>query len=185
MMIKFKDGSFAQVDTGVTYLHLSDRFVALHDFVKSVKLYSNEYKKELPVSTHTVYINDFVTDDWLEHYNLQLEKLITKKLLQSDSQPVVQRNLDIVMNQLSDKLFMLDLPVSYQRNLEFDLNLVKYFRLSPVAASSVQELFEQLIKVHSNVCPKRLLILNHIDDYGLQIDSEAVKDQNVSLLILR
>lgn len=185
MMIKFKDGSFAQVDAGVTYLRLSDRFVALHDFVKSVKLYSNEYKKELPVSTHTVYINDFVTDDWLEHYNLQLEKLITKKLLHSDSQPVVQRNLDIVMNQLSEKLFMLDLPVSYQRNLEFDLNLVKYFRLSPASASSVQELFEQLIKVHSNVCPKRLLILNHASDYQLQIDAETVEDQNVSLLILR
>lgn len=185
MIIKFKDGSFAQVDTGVTYLHLSDRFVALHDFVKSVKLYSNEYKKELPVSTHIVYINDFVTDDWLEHYNLQLEKLITKKLLQSDSQPVVQRNLDMVMNQLSEKLFMLDLPVSYQRDLQFDLNLVKYFRLAPVQASSVQELFEQLIKIHSNVCPKRLLILNHVDDFKLKVNSEAVEDQNVSLLILR
>lgn len=184
MIVKFSDGTVCRVDEGINNVELINRFKSLHYISNKTKLLTNDYQKELLFSSHVVFVNDFVTDDWIFNYNLLLEKLVVQKLLDDPNQSELQRDLDLVMNQLSEKLLMLDLPVKYERNLQFDLNLVKYFRLKQQNVVSAQELFGQLLHIHSRVCPGKILMLNHLDDYDVDLDEQQIKDLHLKLVIL-
>lgn len=184
MILKFSDGTVCRVDEGIDNVKLIDKFDALHDVNTISKLLTNDYQKELLFSSHVVFVNDFVTDDWISNYNLLLEKLIVQQLSDNPTQLELQRNLDLLMNQLSEKLLMLDLPVKYERNLQFDLNLVKYFRLEQQNVNSAQELFNQLLQIHSRVCSGKILMLNHLDDYDVDLDEQQIEDLHLKLVIL-
>lgn len=164
MILKFGDGTVCRVDEGINRVELIDRFESLHYISNKTKLLTNDYQKELLFSSHVVFVNDFVVDDWISNYNLLLEKLIVQ--------------------QLSEKLLMLDLPVKYERNLQFDLNLIKYFRLKQQDVVSAQELFNQLLQIHSRVCPGKILMLNHLDDYDVDLDEQQIEDLHLKLVIL-
>lgn len=184
MILKFGDGMVCHLDEGINNVKLIDRFRALHDVNNTVKLLTNDYQKELLFSSHVVFVNDFVTDDWISNYNLLLEKLVVQQLSDNPTQLELQRNLDLLMNRLSENLFMLDLPVKYERNLQFDLNLIKYFRLKQQDVVSAQELFNQLLQIHSRVCPGKILLLNHLDDYDVDLDEQQIEDLHLKLVIL-
>lgn len=164
MILKFGDGTVCRVDEGINKVELIDRFESLHYISNKTKLLTNDYQKELLFSSHVVFVNDFVVDDWISNYNLLLEKLIVQ--------------------QLSEKLLMLDLPVKYERNLQFDLNLVKYFKLEQQNVNSAQELLNQLLQIHSRVCPGKILMLNHLDDYDVDLDEQQIEDLHLKLVIL-
>lgn len=183
MILKFSDGTVCRADEGINNVELIDKFKALHNVNNTVKLLTNDYQKELLFSSHVVFVNDFVTDDWISNYNLLLEKLVVQKLSDDLNQSELQRDLDLVMNQLSEKLLMLDLPVKYERNLQFDLNLIKYFRLKQQDVVSAQELFNQLLQIHSRVCPNKVLLLNHLDDYDVDLDEQQIEDLHLKLVI--
>ena len=184
MIVKFSDGTVCRVDEGINNVELINKFKSLHYILDKTKLLTNDYQKELLFSSHVVFVNDFVTDDWISNYNLLLEKLVVQKLSDDPNQSELQRDLDLVMNQLSEKLLMLDLPVKYERNLQFDLNLVKYFRLKQQNVVSAQELFGQLLQIHSHVCSGKILMLNHLDDYDVDLDEQQIKDLHLKLVIL-
>ena len=184
MIVKFSDGTVCRVDEGINNVELINKFKSLHYILDKTKLLTNDYQKELLFSSHVVFVNDFVTDDWISNYNLLLEKLVVQKLSDDPNQSELQRDLDLVMNQLSEKLLMLDLPVKYERNLQFDLNLVKYFRLKQQNVNSAQELFNQLLQIHSRVCPNKVLLVNHLDDYDVDLDEQQIKDLHLKLVIL-
>lgn len=184
MILKFGDGMVCHLDEGINNVKLIDKFRALHDVNNTVKLLTNDYQKELLFSSHVVFVNDFVTDDWISNYNLLLEKLVVQQLSDNPTQLELQRNLDLLMNRLSENLFMLDLPVKYERNLQFDLNLIKYFRLKQQDVVSAQELFNQLLQIHSRVCPGKILLLNHLDDYDVDLDEQQIEDLHLKLVIL-
>lgn len=184
MILKFSDGTVCRADEGINNVELIDKFKALHNVNNTVKLLTNDYQKELLFSSHVVFVNDFVTDDWISNYNLLLEKLVVQKLSDDLNQSELQRDLDLVMNRLSENLFMLDLPVKYERNLQFDLDLVKYFRLKQQDVVSAQELFGQLLQIHSRVCPGKILMLNHVDDYDVDLDEQQIEDLHLKLVIL-
>lgn len=183
MILKFGDSVVCHLDEGINNVKLIDKFDALHDVNTISKLFTDDYQKELLFSSHVVFVNDFVTDDWISNYNLLLEKLVVQKLSDDPNQSELQRDLDLVMNQLSEKLLMLDLPVKYERNLQFDLNLVKYFRLKQQNVVSAQELFGQLLQIHSRVCPGKILMLNHLDDYDVDLDEQQIEDLHLKLVI--
>lgn len=185
MIIKFNDGSFKRLQVGVNSLQLEDKYLALSNFFDSTKLFTNDYQCELAVSTHTVFINDFVVDDWLTKYNLVLEKSIFRQLVSSQSLSLLQTDMNKIMDSLSERLFMLDLPVRYQKDLEFNLNLIKYFKLQLTSATSARQRFEQLLQVHSCVCAGKVLVVNHATDYDVEIDQEMVRDLHVTLLVLK
>lgn len=184
MILKFGDGTVCRVDEGINKVELINKFKALHYISNETKLLTNDYQKELLFSSHVVFVNDFVTDDWISNYNLLLEKLIVQQLLDDPTCLELQRDLDLVMNRLSENLFMLDLPVKYERNLQFDLNLVKYFRLKQQNVNSAQELFNQLLQIHSRVCPNKVLLVNHLDDYDVNLDEQQIEDSHLKLVIL-
>lgn len=184
MIIKFADGSFTTIHEGVNRVILSDLYVALNNWTETTKLYTDDYSKSLNPVTNIVFINDFVVDNWLSKYTLQLEKLIYKKLVVSSSQLKIQHDLDLVMDELSTSLFMLDLPVDYRRNLNFTLALIKYFKLLKSESSSAQELFDQLISIHSRVESTKILMLNHADDYDIVFDNDKLKSLHLPLLLL-
>lgn len=184
MILKFSEGTVCRADEGINNVELIDKFKALHYISNKTKLLTNDYQKELLLSSHVVFVNDFVIDDWISNYNLLLEKLIVQQLSDNLTQLELQRNLDLLMNQLSEKLLMLDLPVKYERNLQFDLDLVKYFRLKQQDVVSAQELFGQLLQIHSRVCPGKILMLNHLDDYDVDLDEQQIEDLHLKLVIL-
>lgn len=184
MIVKFSDGTVCHLDEGINNVELINKFKSLHYISNKTKLLTTDYQKELLFSSHVVFVNDFVTDDWISNYNLLLEKLIVQQLSDNPTQLELQRNLDLLMNQLSEKLLMLDLPVKYERNLQFDLNLVKYFRLKQQNVVSAQELFGQLLQIHSRVCPSKILMLNHLDDYDVDLDEQQIEDLHIKLVIL-
>ena len=68
--------------------------------------------------------------------------------------------------------------------MQFDLNLVKYFRLKQQNVVSAQELFGQLLQIHSRVCPSKILMLNHLDDYDVDLDEQQIEDLHIKLVIL-
>lgn len=184
MILKFSDGTVCRSDEGINNVELIDKFKSLHYISNETKLLTNDYQKELLFSSNVVFVNDFVTDDWISNYNLLLEKLIVQQLSDNPTQLELQRNLDLLMNRLSENLFMLDLPVKYERNLQFDLNLIKYFRLKQQDVVSAQELFNQLLQIHSRVCPGKILMLNHLDDYDVDLDEQQIEDLHLKLVIL-
>ena len=113
MIVKFSDGTVCHLDEGINNVELINKFKSLHYISNKTKLFTDDYQKELLFSSHVVFVNDFVTDDWISNYNLLLEKLIVQQLSDNPTQLELQRNLDLLMNQLSEKLLMLDLPVKY------------------------------------------------------------------------
>lgn len=185
MIIKFNDGSFARLHRGLNKLHLCNKYSALSDFSGTTKLFTDDYTRELATSTHVVFVNDFVVDGWLPKYNLALEKAIFRQLMSSHSASLLQTDMDNVMNSLSERFLLLDLPVRFQKDLEFNLNLVKYLKLQLDAATSAQARFEQLLRVHSRICADKVLVVNHVIDYDVDIDQEMVRDFHVTLLVLK
>lgn len=185
MIIKFNDGLFVRLHRGLNELHLRNKYAALSNFFDTTKLFTDDYKRELATSTHVVFVNDFVVDDWFTKYNLALEKAIFRQLMSSQSVSLLQTDMDKVMNLLSERLLLLDLPVRFQKDLEFDLNLVKYLKFQLDSATSAQSRFEQLLRVHSRICADKVLVVNHVIDYDVDIDQEMVRDLHVTLLILK
>lgn len=184
MIIKFNDGAYDVINMGKNIVRLNDKFKALSNWENTTKLYTDDYEDELNPATQIIFINDFVTDDWLSKCNLQLEKEIFKELRTSDNFNQAQQKLDLMMNDINNRLLMLDLPVNYQRNLELNMGLIKYFRIQLQQANSVQDKLEQLLKVHSRIENSKALMLNHVNDYNVDINNEDVKSLGIKLLLL-
>lgn len=184
MIIRFEDSSYVKLKQGINHIKLKDYFLALSGGLDSISLFSDDYAKELNAATHLVWVNDLVVDDWLSIYKLQLEKLVAQQLVQSLSFSDWQSQSDILANQLSDNLLMLDLPIGYQRDLEFGLPLVKYLKLKLVHSLSVQDRFEQLLNIHSRLCSQKVLVINHAKDYHIFVDNEMIKEMHLVVLFI-
>lgn len=184
MIIRFEDSSYIKLKQGINQIKLKDYFLALSGGLDSISLFSDDYSNEVNAATHLVWVNDLVVDDWLSQYKLQLEKLVAQQLVQSLPFSNWQSQSDVLTNQLSDDLLMLDLPVEYQRNLEFGLPLVKYLKLKLVHASSVQDRFEQLLNIHSRLCSQKVLVINHTADYHIHVDNETLESMQLTVLFI-
>ena len=75
-----------------------------------------------------------------------------------------QDDLDAGLDSLNTELLMQDLPVTFERDLSINLGLLKYLKLKLLPVNCFVDLFEQLIRIHRFVCPKKLLLINHLDD---------------------
>ena len=77
-----------------------------------------------------------------------------------------QDDLDAGLDSFKTELLMQDLPVTFDRDLSINLGLLKYLKLKLLPVNYFVDLFEQLIRIHQFVCLKKLLFINHLDDYS-------------------
>lgn len=148
---------------GLTKYKLDHVFADWHDFPDSLDLMDDKYE-EVGLSNNLVFINDVVNDDWLKQYQLQLYKQLFD-VIKDDDLSDNQDDLDAGLDSLNTELLMQDLPVSFERDLSINLGLLKYLKLKLLSVNYFVDLFEQLIRIHQFVCPKKLLLINRLDGY--------------------
>ena len=148
---------------GLVKYQLKYSFSDWHAFPDSLDLMDDNYE-ELGLSNNLVFINDVVNDDWLKQYQLALYKQLFD-VIKDDDLSDNQDDLDAGLDSLNTELLMQDLPVSFERDLSINLNLLKYLRLKLVPVNYFVDLLEQLVRIHQFVCPKKLLLLNHLVGY--------------------
>lgn len=149
---------------GLVKYQLDHVFADWHAFPDSLDLMDDNYE-ELGLSNNLVFINDVVNDDWLKQYQLALYKQLFD-VIKDDDLSDHQDDLDAGLDSLNTELLMQDLPVTFDRDLSINLGLLKYLKLKLLPVNYFVDLFEQLIRIHQFVCPKKLLLINHLNDYS-------------------
>lgn len=167
MIFKFvNEEKDCQVNKSLTVYPIKHSFQDLHDLDNNIEIFTDDYH-ELATSTHLVFINDIVVDNWLKQYLLPLYRQIDTAFVENHVNMDVNKGLQHNFTQLQDQLLMLNLPINFKQNFELNLSLLKYLKLDNDTVNTPFEQFSNLLRIHQFVYQNRLLLLNHLSDYDL------------------
>ena len=162
---------------------LQQKFTDLLNLPGNIKIFDNNYQ-ELTPSTHYIFINDIVNDDWLADYQLQLYKQINQTLIDNKTNLQLTSQLNKTLDEIKTTLLMLDLPINFKQDFSINVKLLKYLKLENSNPQTPIDLFFNLLKIHQFICPQKLLIINHLTDYDLINSTTKEKVKNMQLNVI-
>lgn len=162
---------------------LQQKFIDLLNLPENIKIFDNNYQ-ELTPSTHYIFINDIVNDDWLADYQLQLYKQINQTLIDNKTNLQLTNQLNKTLDKIKTTLLMLDLPINFKQDFSVNVKLLKYLKLENNNPQTPTDLFFNLLKIHQFICSQKLLIVNHLTDYNLINSTTKEKVKNMQLNVI-
>lgn len=162
---------------------LQQKFIDILNLTENIKIFDNNYQ-ELTPSTHYIFINDIVNDDWLANYQLQLYKQINQTLIDDKTNLQLTNQLNKTLDKIKTTLLMLDLPINFKQDFSVNVKLLKYLKLENNNPQTPIDLFFNLLKIHQFICSQKLLIVNHLTDYGLINSTTKEKVKNMQLNVI-
>ena len=136
MIFKFvNEEKDCQINKNLTIYPIKHPFQDLQDINNNIEIFTDDYH-ELATSTHLVFINDIVVDDWLKQYLLPLYRQIDNIFVENHVNMDVNEDFQHNFTQLQNQLLMLNLPINFKQNFELNLSLLKYLKLDGLSLNA-------------------------------------------------